>query len=98
MLKLFNYSLKQIHYIPSYVGGMVVNGCMKGVKLFLFEINYLIKLNLFIIHQAIKTLTLSIHSNKLSFCFFFFLTKELEVSFGKLKFWNENKNETITFW
>ena len=98
MLRLFNYSLKQIHYIPSYVGGIVVNGCMKGVKLFLFEINYLIKLNLFIIHQAIKILTLSIHSNKLSFCFFFFLTKELEISFGKLKFWNENKNETILFW
>ena len=45
---------------------------MKGVKLFLFEINYLRKLNFFfIIHQAIKILTLSIHSDKLS-CFLFF--------------------------
>lgn len=64
---LFNYNLKQIHYISSYVGGMVVNECLKGASLVLFEIKYSEKAQFFIIHQAIKILSLSIHNDSLKF-------------------------------
>lgn len=53
-ISLFNYNLKQIHYISSYVGGMVVNECLKGAGLVLFEIKYSEKLNFSLFTKQLK--------------------------------------------
>lgn len=46
---------------------MVVNECLKGASLVLFEIKYSEKAQFFIIHQAIKILSSSIHNDSLKF-------------------------------
>lgn len=66
---------------------MVVNRYLEGLGLVLFEINYSKILNFLIIHQEIKNFSLSIHNDSL----WNFYTKNVEILFAKLDFWDKNK-------